>query len=87
MGHPAQRLTNRLPPYHAWVHETPLIDVVMCVVAVASVVVGGHAGLYFMLGAATGRWDIALAAAQFFVYIAIANIAVGAWRRWYRHHG
>jgi hypothetical protein len=50
-------------------------------------VIGGHAGLYFMLGALSGRWDIALAAAQFFIYIAIGNIAVDAWRRWYRHHG
>ena len=87
MGHPSQRLTRRLPPYHASVHETPIIDVVVCVVAIASVVIGGHAGLYFILGAATGRWDIALAAAQFFLYIAIANVVVDGWRRWYRHHG
>jgi len=78
---------RRLPEYHEWLHETPIIDVVACVVAVASVVIGGHAGLYFMLGALSGRWDIALAAAQFFIYIAIGNIAVDAWRRWYRHHG
>jgi hypothetical protein len=77
---------RRLPEYHAWVHETPIIDVVVCVVAFASVVIGGHAGLYFILGAAAGRWDIALAAAQFFVYIAIANVVVDAWRHWYRHH-
>jgi hypothetical protein len=78
---------RRLPEYHAWVHETPVIDVVVCLVAVVSVVVGGHAGLYFILGAWSGRWDVALAAAQFFVYIAIANVVVDAWRRWYRHHG
>jgi hypothetical protein len=78
---------RRLPEYHAWVHETPVIDVVVCVVAFASVVIGAHAGLYFILGAAAGRWDIALAAAQFFVYIAIANVVVDVWRHWYRHHG
>ena len=50
-------------------------------------VIGGHAGIYFVLGAAAGRWDIALAAAQFFIYIAIANLIVDAWRHWYRHHG
>ena len=78
---------RRLPEYQAWVHETPVIDVVVCVVAFASVVIGAHAGLYFILGAAAGRWDIALAAAQFFVYIAIANVVVDVWRHWYRHHG
>ena len=75
-------LVRRLPEYHEWVHETPIIDVVVCVVAFASVVVGGYAGLYFILGALTGRWDIALAAAEFFNYIAIANVVVDARRRW-----
>jgi hypothetical protein len=72
--------------YHEWASMTPVVDVVACVIAVASVVVGGHAGLF--LGAALLRGDGAAAAAMvpFFVAIAVANVAVDLFRHWRRHH-
>jgi hypothetical protein len=72
--------------YHEWASMTPVVDVVACVIAVASVVVGGHAGLF--LGFALLRGDKADAAATvpFFVAILIANGLVDIFRHWRRHH-
>jgi formate-dependent nitrite reductase membrane component NrfD len=75
------------PDYHAWPKSTPLIDAIGTVVAVASVVIGGYAGLFLVMAALAGRWDVAADCALFFPFIAIANAAVDAARHWYRHHG
>lgn len=74
------------PGYHAWPKSTPLIDAIGTVVAVASVVIGGYAGLFLIMAVAAGRWDVAADCALFFVFIAVANAVVDAARRWYRHH-
>jgi hypothetical protein len=54
--------------------------------AVASVVIGGYAGLFLFTAAMAGRWDTAADCALFFVFIAVANAIVDAARRWSRHH-
>lgn len=64
-----------------------MIDAIGTVVAVASVVIGGYAGLFLVMAAGAGKWDVAADNALFFVFIAIANGLVDAARRWYRHHG
>jgi hypothetical protein len=65
---------------------TPIVDVLACVVAVASVVIGAQAGLY--AGLALLRGDAAAAAEllPFFVAIAIANGLVDILRHYRRHH-
>jgi hypothetical protein len=57
------------------------------VVAVASIVIGGYAGLFLVMAALAGRWDLVADCARFFVLIAIGNAAVDAARHWSRHHG
>jgi hypothetical protein len=73
--------------HHPWVSNTPIVDVIGTVVAVASVVVGAHAGLYLILALNQGDMATAREAALFFVPIAIANGLVDALRHWRRHHG
>ena len=75
------------PDYHAWPKSTPLIDAIGAVVAVASVVIGGYAGLFLVMAIAAARWEVAADCALFFLYIAVANAAVDIARHWYRHHG
>ena len=73
--------------YHEWPNTTPVIDAVGTVVAVASVVIGAHAALLLTLAVRIGDEETAADNALFFVAIALANAAVGALRRWRRHHG
>jgi len=54
---------------------------------VASIVIGGYAGLFLVMAALAGRWDLVADCARFFVLIAIGNAAVDAARHWSRHHG
>jgi hypothetical protein len=54
------------------------------VAAVASVVIGGYAGLFLVIAVAGGEWDVAADCGVFFVFIAVANAAVDAARRWHR---
>jgi hypothetical protein len=72
--------------YHEWVTETPVIDVVRTVIAVASVLIGCYAALYMILALQAGNWRLAEENALFFVAIAIANGLVDAVRHWRRHH-
>jgi len=64
-----------------------VIDAIGTVVAVMSVVIGSYAGLFLILAAGAGEWDVAADNALFFLFIAVANAIVDAARRWYRHHG
>ena len=80
------RVSHR-PDYHEWSRSTPLIDAIGTVVAVASVVIGGYAGLFLLMAISAGRWDVAADNTLVFLWIAVANSAVDVARRWYRHHG
>jgi hypothetical protein len=73
--------------YHPWASTTPVVDALGTVVAVASVVIGAHAGLFLILALQQGDRAAATDAALFFVPIAIANGLVDALRHWRRHHG
>jgi hypothetical protein len=76
----------RRSPHHEPPKSTPLIDAIGAVVAVASVVIGGYAGLFLFTAAMAERWDTAADCALFFVFIAVANAIVDAARHWSRHH-
>ena len=73
--------------YHEWVSLTPVVDALAAVVAVASVVVGTHAGLFLLLALESGDEAAAIDCGKFFVAIAIANGLVDLLRHWRRHHG
>jgi hypothetical protein len=73
--------------YHEWTSMTPIVDVVACVVAVASVVIGSYAGLYLGFAILLGDRAAALETLPFFVAIVIANGLVDIVRHWRRHHG
>jgi hypothetical protein len=74
------------PGYRASPKSTPLIDAIGAVVAVASIVIGGYAGLFLITAALAGRWDVAADCALFFLFIAVGNALVDAARWWSRHH-
>jgi hypothetical protein len=73
--------------YHEHVSLTPVVDVVACVVGVASVVVGAHAALFLGLALSSGDGATAVQTVPFFVAIAVANGLVEVLRHWRRHHG
>jgi hypothetical protein len=72
--------------YHEWESSTPVLDAVGAVVAVASVVIGGHAAIFLAYALRRGDDEVAVQNALFFVGIGIANGSVDALRRWRRHH-
>ena len=72
--------------YHEWESLTPVVDVLGTVVAVASVVVGAHAALFFVFAFEDGDTATMVDCALFFVVIAIANGLVDVLRHWRRHH-
>jgi hypothetical protein len=72
--------------YHEQPVETPVIDVVRTVIAVASVLIGSYAALFLILALAAGDERLARENALFFVVIALANGVVDAVRDWRRHH-
>jgi uncharacterized membrane protein YfcA len=82
-----RRLWGHTRTYHEHVSLTPVVDVVACVVGVASVVVGGHAGLFLGIALLTGDGATAVETVPFFVAIAVANGLVEVLRHWRRHHG
>jgi hypothetical protein len=65
---------------------TPVVDVLACVVAVASVVIGGYAGLFAGFALLSGDGAAAAETVPFFVAIAIANGLVDVLRHYRRHH-
>jgi hypothetical protein len=73
--------------YHEWTSLTPVVDVLGTVVAVASVVVGSHAGLFLVLALEDGDTEAMVDCGVFFLAIAIANGLVDLLRHWRRHHG
>jgi hypothetical protein len=73
--------------YHEHVSLTPVVDALGTVVAVASVVVGAHAGLFLILAYYQGDMATIVDCLKFFVVIAIANGLVDLLRHWRRHHG
>jgi hypothetical protein len=64
-----------------------VIDAVGAVVAVASVVIGAHAVLFFAAAVRDGDGATAAENAQIFVAIGVANGTIDALRHWRRHHG
>jgi uncharacterized membrane protein len=72
--------------YHKWARSTPVADAVMTVVAVASVVIGGHALLFLALALMAGNTQLALANGLVLVTIAMINGLLDVLRWWRRHH-
>jgi hypothetical protein len=72
--------------YHEWESSTPVLDAVGAVVAVASVVIGGHAAIFLAYALRNGDSATAVQNGLFFVGIGLANGSVDALRRWRRHH-
>jgi hypothetical protein len=72
--------------YHEWESSTPVLDAVGTVVAVASVVIGGHAAIFLAYALRAGDRASAVQNGLFFVGIGVANGSVDALRRWRRHH-
>ena len=72
--------------YHAWASETPVIDVIRTVIAVASVLVGSYAALFLALALMAGNGRLAAENALFFPAIVLVNGVVDAVRHWRRHH-
>jgi hypothetical protein len=72
--------------YHEWESTTPVLDAVGAVVAVASVVIGGHAAIFLAYALRNGDSATAVQNGLFFVGIGLANGSVDALRRWRRHH-
>jgi formate-dependent nitrite reductase membrane component NrfD len=73
--------------YHEWANSTPVIDAVGTILAVASVVIGTYAALFFSFALSSGDGETARENALFFVAIAAANGSLDALRHWRRHHG
>jgi hypothetical protein len=67
--------------------NTPLIDAIGAVVAVASIVIGSYAGLFLIEAAIAGRWGTVADCARFFVFIAIGNGIIDVARHWSRRRG
>jgi hypothetical protein len=72
--------------YHEWPSETPVVDVVRTVIAVASVLIGSYAALFLVLALQAGDGRTAAENALFFVAIALVNGLVDAVRHGRRHH-
>jgi hypothetical protein len=73
--------------YHAWPSSTPVMDVVVTILAVASVVIGAHAGMFLVLAWSVGDRETAVENALFLLAIGLANAVVETLRHWRRHHG
>jgi hypothetical protein len=74
------------PSYHEWESTTPVVDALGAVVAVASIVIGGHATLFLAVAVRTGDAAAAVENGLFLVAIGLANGSVDLLRRWRRHH-
>jgi hypothetical protein len=72
--------------YHEWESTTPVVDALGAVVAVASVVIGGHATLFLAVAVSDGDDVAAVENGLILVAIGIANCSVDLLRRWRRHH-
>ena len=75
------------PTYHAWPSSTPVMDVVVTILTVASVVIGAHAGMFVVLALSAGARGAAVNNALFLLAVGVANGLVEALRHWRRHHG
>jgi hypothetical protein len=75
-----------LGEYHEWQRSTPVLDALGSVLGAGSVIVGGHAVLFF--GAAMHAGDRAVAAANVRILTAVvlANGAFDLVRLWRRHY-
>jgi hypothetical protein len=80
-------LLRHRPSYHAWPRDTPVIDAIRAVVAVASIVIGTYAALFLAAAVRDRDWDVAADCGYFFAGIALANGLVDCVRHWRRHHG
>ena len=73
--------------YHAYARSTPVIDAIGAIVAVASVVIGTYALLFFGLAMHYGYGAVAFQNGLVLAAIALANAAFETMRHWARHHG
>jgi hypothetical protein len=71
--------------YHEWESTTPVVDALGAVVAVASVVIGGHAALFLAVAVSDGDGVAAVENGLILVAIGLANGSVDLLRRWRRH--
>ncbi|MEA2248174.1 MAG: hypothetical protein QOH46_2703 [Solirubrobacteraceae bacterium] len=80
-------LPGHRPTYHEWSSSTPIVDVARCLVAVASVVIGGYAILFTAFALRDANWGLAARYGAFLGVVAVANGVVDVLWRWRRHHG
>jgi hypothetical protein len=73
--------------YHEWPSSTPVLDAIRAIVAVASLVIGTYAALFFAAAVRDRDWEVAADCGLFFVGILVANGVVDGLRHWRRHHG
>ena len=73
--------------YHEHARETPVIDAIGSVIAVASLVIGSYAMIFLAFAVHHGNVAMAVDCGLFLVVIAVANGLFEALRRWRRHHG
>ena len=72
--------------YHSWPTSTPVIDAVLTMLAVASVVIGAHAGMFLVLAIDAGDTATAVQDGLFLVAIGFANGLAELARHWCRYH-
>jgi hypothetical protein len=75
------------PGYRERARETPVLDAIGSVIAVASVVIGSYALLFLVFAVHMSNGPVAVQCGLFLGVIAVVNALFEALRRWRRHHG
>ena len=75
------------PTYHAWPSSTPVMDVAVTILAVASVVIGAQAGMFVVLALSAGARAAAVDNTLVLLAVGLANGLLEGLRHWRRHHG
>jgi hypothetical protein len=73
-------------PYHQWASSTPVLDVACVLVAVASVMILAYDLIFLGFAVRDANWELAAKYAAIAALVAVANVAMDALRRWWRHH-
>jgi hypothetical protein len=81
------RTASSRRPYHDWASSTPVLDVAVILVAVASVMIVAYDLIFLAFAVRDDDWGLALKYAAIAVVVGAANLAMHALRRWWRHHG
>jgi len=78
---------RRATGYHAYVRETPVLDAIGSVIAMASLVIGAYALLFLAFAVHHDNDAVALQNGLFIGVILGANALFELLRHWRRHHG